>query len=47
MCDPDSPIADAIESNAQFGSFLAGKQVQANQQQAPQVEAVQEPTTQE
>lgn len=31
VCDPDSPLADAIESNAQFGSFLAGKQAQATQ----------------
>ncbi len=29
ICDPDSPLADAIESNAQFGSFLAGKQAQS------------------
>jgi hypothetical protein len=35
MCDPDSPLADAIESNAQFGSFLAGKQAQSAQQPAP------------
>lgn len=35
MCDPDSPLADAIESNAQFGSFLAGKQAQALPKEQP------------
>jgi hypothetical protein len=46
MCDPDSPLADAIESNSQFGSFLAGKQVQANAK-AEEVKAESEPETQE
>ena len=46
VCDPDSPLADAIESNAQFGSFLVGKQAQT-QQAAPQIEAVPETQPQE
>ena len=31
VCDPDSPLADALESANQFVSFLIGKQAQAAQ----------------
>ena len=45
MCDPDSPLADALESANQFVSFLVGKQAQ--QIQAKAEEKAQEPETQE
>ena len=36
VCQPDSPLADALEAHNQFGAFLLGKQEQNKVSQAAQ-----------
>lgn len=37
VCDPDSPLSDALEANKQVNAFLLGRAQQIKEEQKPPV----------